>query len=297
VTSSGIVTLHGGDARIEVVPAQGGWVRSLQMGGREWLVQGETSSAPRPGSGVLAGAGWSECVPTFDARSPLSSLELRTSAEGHRLTCVWGGDGQAWTLSRTLLVRPDGAVEARYDASATGTERVPFVWNACLLVPFDARTRLRMPETTRFRVESVTGTEAGALATGTHQWPRLTIDGRARDLSEPWQLPKACMVTGWLDLAGARSAMQVAQGDTLLTVAMDGEGVPHCGVVLDRAGVRAGAKRGAFSRTLPPAVALLPSLGVPPQVVDALGDTRTIAGLTPGTPRRWSMTLRAGKAS
>jgi hypothetical protein len=311
----GHIALHGGDARIEVVPAQGGRVRSLRLAGREWLVPSDGVSAPRSGIGVLAGAGWDECAPAAgagtmpewvkglggraippggEARLQMPSVDLRTTAAGHQLTCRWQGERLPWTLTRTLLVRPDGSVEARYEALTTGDQRLPFLWSACLLLPLDQRTRLRMPAVTRFRVQAVTGAEGDALATGAHQWPRLTLGGRARDLSEPWQLPKTSMVTGWLDLAGSRSAVQVTQGDRELTITMDGEGVPHCGVVLDRGGVRAGAKRSAFSRGLPPALALMPSLGAPDRYSEALGDWQSITWLVPGEPRHWSMILRAG---
>lgn len=312
----GFIALQGGDARIEVVPAQGGRVRSLQLGGREWLVQGGLSSAPQSGVGVFAGAGWDECAPAAgagtvpewvkgfggrpvppggEARLQSPSVDLRTGADGHQLTCVWRGDRLPWTLTRTLLVRPDGAVEARYEALTTGEQRLPLLWSACLLMPLDQQTRLRMPESTRFRVQAVVGAERDALATGTHRWPRLTLGGRARDLSEPWQLPKTSMVTGWLDLAGTRSALQVEQGDRALSIAMDGEGVPYCGVLLDRSGERAGAKRSAFSRGLPPALALMPSLGAPDRYTDALGDWQSVTWLVPGEPRHWSMILRAGR--
>lgn len=314
----GFIALQGGDARIEVVPTQGGRVRSLRLAGREWLVQGGPETAPHAGVGVLAGAGWDECAPAAgagtvpewvkglggravppggEARLQVPSVDLRTGADGHQLTCTWQGERLPWTLTRTLLVRPDGTVEARYEARTTGEQRLPFLWSACLLVPFDQRTRLRMPETTRFRVQAVTGAEGDALATGTHRWPRLTLGGRARDLSEPWQLPKTSMVTGWLDLAGSRAALQVTQGDAQLSITMGGEGVPHCGVALDRGGVRAGARPGAFSRGLPAALALMPSLGAPDRYAEALGDWQSVTWLVPGEPRHWSMILRAGSAS
>ncbi len=310
----GFVALEGGDARIEVVPTQGGRIRSLRMAGREWLLPGGASAAPTNGIGALAGAGWDECAPAAgagtvpewvkgiggraipaggEARLQVPAIELRTGAEGHTLRCTWRGDRLPWTLTRTLFVRPDGAVEARYEALATGTQRLPFLWSACLLMPCDAQTQLRVPDATRFRVQSVAGVDATATLTGAHQWPRLPIDGRARDLSTPWSLPKKAMVTGWLDLAGSRSALQVRQRGVMLTIAMDGEGVPHCGVVLDRGGLRTGAKRGLFGSAPPPAFALMPSLGAPDKYAEAMGDWQSISWLVPGEPRHWTMVLRA----
>ena len=292
----GSITLHGGDARIEVVPAEGGRVRSLQLAGREWLMQGVRSSAPPSGGGVLAGAGWAESAPTAETHLPTPSVDLRTSAEGHQLTCVWQGDALPWTLTRTLMVRPDGSVEAAYEARTTGKDRLPFLWRACLLMPLDQRTRLRLPDAMPYEVHSVTGAERDALATAVQPWPRLTLGGRVRDLSDPWQLPRSSMVATWFAVAGSL-AVRVTQGDRQLSVTMDGEGTPHCGLVLDRAGVRAGAKVGAFSRGLAPAIALMPALGAPDPSVESNGGAKSAAWLTPGTARRWRMVVRAGNPS
>lgn len=313
-TEPGFVALEGGGARVEVVPTQGGRIRSLQLGGREWLLQGGAAEAPQSETGVLAGAGWDECAPAAgagtipewvkgiggrpipaggEARLQVPDVDLRTGHEGHTLRCTWRGDRLPWTLTRTLFVRPDGAIEARYEAVATGTQRLPFLWSACLLMPLDAQTQLGVPDATRFRVQSVTGLRTQATFTGAHQWPRLPMDGRARDLSSPWTLPKKSMVTGWLDLARSRSALQVKQQGAMLTIAMDGEGVPHCGLVLDRGGLRTGTTGGLFARAVPPAFALMPSLGAPDKYAEAMGDWQSITWLAPGEPRHWTMVLRA----
>ena len=312
-TEPGFIALQGGEARVEVVPAMGGRIRSLRLRGREWLVQG--GAPPSSTVGVLAGAGWDECAPAAgagtvpewvkgiggrpipaggEARLQVPELDLRTGTEGNSLRCTWRGERLPWTLTRTLLVRPDGAVEARYEAVAMGTQRLPFLWSACLLLPLDAQTRLRMPEATRFRVQTVAGVEPDPAAPAAPQWPRLPLRGRVHDLANPWQLPRAAMVTGWLDLAGSRSALQVRQGEAALSIAMDGEGVPHVGVMVDRGGLRTGVRRGPFSRGGAAALALMPSLGAPDRYADALGEWQSIAWLVPGEPRHWTMVLRAG---
>jgi len=315
VTEPGYVALQGGEARIEVVPALGGRIRSLRLGGREWLVQGGASSAPRSGVGAFAGAGWDECAPAAgactvpewvkgiggrpvpaggEARLQVPQVDLRTTPDGNRLACTWRGERLPWTLTRTLLVRPDGAIEARYEAVATGEQRLPFLWSACMLMPLDDKTRLNLGDATRFRVQSIAGAASMGTATGSQQWPRLSVDGSSRDLSSPWQLPRKSMLTGWVDLARTRTTMQVVQGDATLTITTDGEGVSHCGLMVDRAGVRAGAPRGIFSRGAAPAFALQPSLGAPDKFAEALGDWQAITWLVPGEARHWTMTLRAG---
>lgn len=312
----GYVALEGGQARIEVVPTQGGRVRSLRLGGREWLVQGGETSAPTSGVSPMAGAGWDECAPAAgagtvpewvkgiggrlvppggEARLQSPEVSLRTTDEGPQLRCVWRGERLPWTLTRTLLVRPEGTIEARYEAIATGTHRLPFLWSALMFFPLDAGTHLKLPDAARLRVQSVTGAElGGGTATSAHQWPRLTLDGKLRDLSAPWQLPRKATVTGWVELGATRAALQLTQGPAKLSLTFDGAGVPHCGVMLDRGGARRGGKRGPLTRGMPPALAISPSLGAPDRYAEALGDWQSITWLVPGEPRRWTMLLRSG---
>lgn len=125
----GSIVLTGGDARIEVVPTLGGRVRSLQLGGRDWLLPDE---------------GWDERI-GGEARPAVREIDLRTDAEGHTLRMVWRGDREAWTLARTLLVRPDGTIEARYEAEATGTERLRIDWGASLTMRLAKRAQVLTP--------------------------------------------------------------------------------------------------------------------------------------------------------
>lgn len=317
--SPGFVALEGGGARIEVVPTHGGRVRSLRLGGREWLLLGGDAAVPRAGDSPFAGAGWDECAPAAGAgtmpewvkgvggrpvpaggetRLQQPEIALRTGTDGHRLTCTWRGERLPWTLSRALLVRPDGVVEARYEASVTGDHRLPFLWSALLLLPLGPRTRLRLPETPRLRLETVTGAEVGGGGlSGTHQWPRLPLDAKPRDLAHPWQLPRKACLNGWVELAGGRATIQVQQDDQVLSISTDGDGVPQLGLVLDRGGTRDGLRRGLLSRGLPPAIALRPSLGAPDRLTEALGDWQSITWLSPGEPRRWTMTFKVERGS
>ena len=310
----GFVALEGGDARVEVVPTHGGRIRSLRLRGREWLAQSPEGSGPRAGESVLAGAGWDECAPAAgggtipewvkgvggrpipiggEARLQEPEVSLHTDAEGHRVVCTWRGERLPWKLARSVLVKPDGVVEARYEASVRGSDRLPFLWSANLLMPLGATTRIRLPEAGRFRVASVTGVKSsGGMADGDGKWPRLMIDGRARDLSTPWLVPRKTLLAGWLDLGGARGMIQVTQDDARLTISSDGEGVPHCGVAIDRGGTAGGGSRSPFARRGRPMIAIRPSLGAPDRYTEALGDWQALTWLVPGEPRRWTLTLR-----
>lgn len=275
----GSIVLTGGEARVEVVPTLGGRVRGLQLGGRDWLLPGE---------------GWEEQA-GGESGPPLRDVELRTGAQGHMLRTVWRGDRAPWTLTRTLIVRPDGVVEARYEAVATGQERLRFTWGAALHVPLEKTTRVHAPDAARFHVGSAEGIAKGEAApVAVQPWPRLAVGERTHDLSRPWGLPRTAHVGGWLDLAGARSDVQVEQGGRTLRVHADGQLPPHCALRFDRAGARTGVKRGLFTRGPAPALALVPSLGVT-DAAEAAGDARPACWLVPGEPRKWTLTFSVAR--
>lgn len=315
--ASGFVALEGGDARVEVVPAAGGRIRSLHLFGREWLLPGEGNTASTAPAPLLGGAGWDECAPCAgggtipawvkgfggitlplggEARTQHPEVRVATDAAGHRVTCIWRGTLLPWVLTRTLSVRPDGAIEARYEALATGREKVPFLWSALLRMPLDERTRLTMPDGARLRIASLgKATPTGARSDVQGLWPRLMLDGKMRELTTPTSVPRQMVVTGWVDLGPARASITIQQGDERLTITTDGAGVPHCGLIIDRDGketVR--GPRLPFRRGATPVLAVRPSLGAPDRLADALGDWRSVTWLTPGAPRRWTLTIRGG---
>lgn len=309
----GSIALEGGDARVEVVPAHGGRVRAMRIGGRDWLLPADPRVGPDARSAPIAGAGWDECAPSAgggalpewvkghsgqpaplggETRLQRPSIELRTTDEGHVLRCEWQGSSLPWRLTRTLIVRRDGVVEARYEALSSAAQRLPFLWSAHLLFPLTKETRLRLPDACRLRVSALGGTELSAPTELMTQWPRLTLGKKACDLSAPWSVPRATYLRSWADLSGGRATVQVQQGELSLGITMDGDGVPYCGVAIDRAGLRQGAT-GAFARRAAPALALAPSLGAPDRYAEALGEWQSVTWLAPHEPRRWSLTFRA----
>lgn len=313
----GFVALEGGDARVELVPSEGGRIRSLHLFGREWLLGGDEIESPRPNAPLLTGGGWDECAPCagggpipewvkeYGGRSiPLGGetrlqqpeVNLATDSEGHHVTCVWRGDVLPWVLTRRIRVRPDGGVEAQYEALTTGREKLPFLWSALMLFPMGPETRLGFPAGSRFRISSLgKATPTGALNEVGGIWPRLTLDGKIRELSSPWSVPRQLVVTGWVDLPSERTVLSLRQGDEGLTISCDGAGVPHCGFIIDRGGKETiRGFRLPFRGGGTPVIALRPSLGAPDRYADALGDWHSVTWLMPGEPRRWTMTIRGG---
>lgn len=244
----------------------------------------------------VKGAGGRALPVGGEARLQLPETRLHTDRDGHQVTCVWRGERMPWVLTRTLLVRPDGAVEAHYEALTTGNDRLPFLWSAQLLFPLTSRTRLRLPDGGRLRISSLTGAAlSGGVMEGEEKWPLLMLDGRSRDLSAPWSVPRKTELHAWLDLTGARSVIQLWQDDARLTLSCDGAGVPYCGVAIDRDGAqRKRMNRPAFRHTGEPVLALSPSLGAPDKYSEALGPWQSMTWLVPGEPRRWTMTIRGG---
>ena len=316
-TEPGFVALEGGDSRIEVVPTQGGRVRSLDLFDHEWLLPSAPANLPTLNQPPMAAAGWDECAPSAgggampewvkgvggralpvggEARAQTPTTTLSTEADGHHLTCTWRGERMPWELTRTLLVRPDGAVEARYEALTTGKDRLPFLWSAWLTFPLTKQTRLRLPDGGRFRVASLTGAKMkGDVMEGDGKWPRLVLDEKSRDLSTPWSIPRKAQLGAWLELGPGRSMIQVWQGDKRLSLSFDGAGVPHCGVFIDRSGMQH-VRRVRLQKIGTPTLCLAPSLGAPDTYKQALGDWQSITWLVPGEPRRWTVTIRGGTA-
>ncbi len=276
-------------------------MRSLHLFGREWLLPG----------------GWVECapaaaagaVPTWvkgiagapnpvggEAQVQRPETTVAAGSTAHSVTCTWRGHELPWELRRTLLVRPDGAVEARYEATANGKKRLPFLWSALLPFALDSKTRIELPEGNRLRLSSAEGVTPDDDGAETKMvWPRLTLDQKPRDLGSPWSVPRRTVLDAWVDLGGGRAAIALWQGEDRLTITCEGGGVPYCGVSIDRRGRSAG-DRGWFGRggRGQPAVALRPSLGAPDRFAEALGDWKSVTWLAPGESRRWTLTMRGG---
>lgn len=313
----GFIALEGGDSRIEVVPTLGGRVRSLDLFDHEWLLPTSPETRPALNQAPMSAAGWDECAPSAgggqipgwvkgvggralpvggEARAQVPDTQLSTDPEGHKLSCTWHGERMPWQLTRTLLVRPDGAVEARYEAQTNGKDRLPFLWSSWLTFPLTKLTRIRLPDGGRFRVASLTGAKLeGEVMEGDGKWPRLVMDEKSRDLSTPWSIPRKAQLGAWLELGPGRSMIQLWEGDKRLTLSFDGAGVPYCGVFIDRSGMHH-ARKVRLQKIGTPTISLAPALGAPDNCKDALGDWQSVTWLVPGEPRRWSVTIRGGTA-
>lgn len=309
----GFIALEGGHSRVEIVPEHGGRIRSLRTLGREWLIS-SAEAVPQAGRAPHEGFGWEECAPSAGggtipdgvkgygglaltvggvARAQRPETTLVTDAAGHRVTCRWTGAPLPWALKRTIHVRPDGGVEAQYEATNTGMERLPFLWSAWMTFPLSSRTRVHLPDGARLRVSSVAGATVREGREVIAQWPRLMLDQQTRNLATPWSVPKKTQLSAWVDLGKGGTEIQLVEGNERLTISCTGDGIPMCGVIVDRDGSQHTPRRrllGPAKRT--PTLALVPALGAPERFSDALGHWQSITWLQPYEPRRWTMTIR-----
>jgi hypothetical protein len=311
----GFVALEGGGSQIRVVPTQGGRVHSLMLSNHEWLLPTSPATLPMLHQAPMAAAGWDECAPSAgggavpiwvkgvaardlplggEARTQVPETTLSTDPDGHTLTCTWRGERMPWVLTRTLLVRPDGAIEARYEALTTGRDRLPFLWSAWLTFPLTKGTRLRLPDGGRFRLASVQGAATSGVARRSPgKWPQVILNAKLRDLSTPWSIPRKAQLSAWVELGPGRSIIKLGEGDQWLSLSFDGAGVPYCGVYIDRGGMQH-VRRARLQKVATPTLCLAPALGAPDTYADALGDWQSITWLVPDEPRRWTVTFRGG---
>lgn len=312
-----------------LIPALGGKIRDVTLAGRQWFWHNADIPVARPARGdsyALAGdsGGLDECFPTIAAcRVPAwvrgaGDLELPdhgelwsqepdvtilTDEEGHSATCVWTGRALPYRFTRTIAVRPEGALSFAYAVVNTGPHRVPFVWSSNPLFPLSARTRLVLPEGARARLWAQRGVDFGRPGSE-HQWPWLRAGGALVDLSRPGTALRdgfACKL--FVDLPRAEALIALEEDGVRLEMRIHGREIPRVGVWINRRGwtpFRGRRSRVPFLRRKPTPysnVALQPCIGAPDALSDALGEWDAAHWLEPGATARWSMTWRARRVA
>lgn len=302
------ITVANGGTELVVVPALGAKIASMRMAGREWLWSSDVIPyrVPIPGTSYVQTAdtgGFDECFPTVGACvlppsvPGLGGLELPDHGElwsqapevgrrGATLTAIWRGALVRYTVSRELVVEPDGSVTMRYEAANAGPRRLPFLWSSHPLLPLDEHTRIELPEGSRLRVDVQHGIDLGGPLAA-HRWPRVTTERGELDLSRPAagdRSPYACKL--FLDPIEGRAAIE--QDGARLEVRFDLAEVPSFGLWLNWGGWTP-FEGGIPYRNL----AFEPCIGAPDRLDHALGEWRGAHWLEPGETRRWSLTWSA----
>lgn len=307
----GFVELRGGGSRVVIVPALGGKIAQLELGGRQWLWTSDVTpyALPDENSSYLETAdsgGYDECFPTVAACkvptwvrafggvqlpdrgelwSQAASVDVRTSPDGQTALTTWMGRRMPYRITREVRVTPGGEVECEYEATNTGTDRVPFIWSAQPVFPLTSETRIELQPATRLHVYAQHEIALGLGATDL-RWPMVRSQGRLLDLSHPFGVAKRYACKVFLEMREGRAAL--IEDGVRLELAFRVDDVPNIGIWINRGGWTP-FKRGKPYQNL----ALQPCIGAPDSLEDALGAWKNAHWLEGGKSRRWSLKWRA----
>jgi len=306
----GFAELRGGGSRVLIVPALGGKIAHLELGGRQWLWHNDAMPyvPPDETASYLETAdtgGYDECFPTVGACkvptwvrgfggsevpdhgelwSQIPTIDVRTSPAGQSAITTWIGRRMAYRFTREVRVTPSGDVECDYEATNTGTDRIPFIWSAQALLHLTNETRIELPTATRMHVYSQHEIALGVGATDL-RWPMIRSSGRLLDMSYPFGVAKRYACKLFLEMREGRAA--VIENGSRLEVSFKVEDVPNFGVWINRAAWTP-RKRGKPYTNL----AFEPCIGAPDTLEEALGAWKSAHWLDAGTSRRWSLRWR-----
>ncbi|HEY7876716.1 MAG TPA: hypothetical protein VIC55_00745 [Gemmatimonadaceae bacterium] len=307
----GSAELRAGTTRVVVVPALGGKIITLELGGREWLWRsaGRNPKLPEDGAsyaelGDIGGA--DECFPTVapcllpsniarygglslpdhgELWSQPSSFALETRPEGMYATCGWQGRRMPYRFVRGIFVGRAAQVEMQYAVTNDGRSPLPFLWSSRAVFPLARETRVVLPEGARVRVWSQRGVALGGPG-AEMRWPRAVAGGKMLDLSVPEAVARAYGSTLYVDGAGGRAAIE--QDGARLEVQLDGAAPPFFSIEVEKRAWTPFRRARDEHR-----VALAPSIGAPASLAEAIGGWRNAAWLEPGETREWTVTWRA----
>lgn len=306
----GSAELRAGTTRVVIVPALGGKIISLQLGGREWLWRSPGRRVRLPedgGSYAELGdiGGTDECFPTVapcllpssvarygglslpdhgELWSQPSSFALETRTEGMYATCGWQGRRLPYRFVRGIFVGGAPQVELQYALTNDGPAPLPFLWFARAVFPLGRGTRLVLPDGARVRVWAQRGVELGGQGAEL-RWPRAVAGGKMVDLSAPDAAARAYSCTLYAEGGDGRAAIE--QDGARLEIQLGGAAPPVFRLDVEK---RAWSP---FRRVRDEhRVVLGPGIGAPASLADALGGWRSAAWLEPGETREWTVCWR-----
>jgi len=311
VEDFGFAEIRGGGSRVVIVPSLGGKIAELELGGRQWLWTSDVTPYVRPDETASYAetadtGGWDECFPTAapckvptwvrgfggiqlpdhgELWSQTPTIDVRTSPDGQSATTTWLGRRLPYRLTREVRVTPAGAVEIEYEATNTGTDRVPFIWSAQPVLPLTSGTRIDLPMATRLHVYAQHEISLGLGATDL-RWPMVRSQGRLLDLSRPHSVAKRYACKVFLEMREGHAA--VIEDGVRLELTFGVDEIPNVGVWINRGGWS------PFKRAKPyQNLTVQPCIGAPDTLEDALGAWKSAHWLDAGKSRRWSMRWRA----
>ena len=320
----GVAELNGGGTRLSIIPALGGKIAAMELGGRQWLWTSDTIPYAEPVDGAsyvetADTGGYDECFPTVGACVLPSGIEkygglslpdhgelwaqrptidVETLADAQQATCVWTGRRMPYRFTRVVRVDGTDAVTMRYSVTNEGTARLPFLWSSHPLLPLTPETRIELPEGARVRVFAEHGVDLGGTL-AEHRWPRMTVTKKEKkriaDFSHPDAVARNYACKLFLDMPVGRAA--VVEGAARLEVEYDAREVPNFGLWLNRRGWTP-FKGGLFRRARPYLnFAFEPCIGSPDPLSDALVGWQDAHWLQGGETRTWTLTWKGSRSA
>lgn len=310
VEDLGFAELRGGGSRVVIVPSLGGKIAEMELGGRQWLWRSDVIpyAMPEDGASYVETAdsgGYDECFPTVaPCRVPTwirgfgglelpdhgelwtqsPTVDVRTSATGQCAVTTWTGQRMPYRFVREVRVTPSGDVEFVYEATNTGSERMPFIWSAHPLLPLTSETRLELPHATRVHVYTQHEIALGTGATDL-RWPMIRSAGKLLDFSQPFSIARRYACKLFLEMREGHAA--VVEGGSRLEVSFDTNQVPNFGLWINRGGWTPFKRGKPYSN-----IAFEPCIGAPDTLDEALGAWKNAHWLDAGHSRRWSLRWR-----
>lgn len=295
-TPPGIVELSAENARVAFVPAQGGRIIALDVGGRQWLADGDrggivecfpTVAACTISSGIPSLGG--QALPAggeIAARAPSFTMETHDPEEDAaalRAVTEWTGERAPWRYARELRVASD-AVIMRYSLTNEGKENLPFLWGARATLPLSEATTLALPDSSRTRIGAQQGIDLLGIG-AEHRWPKLRSAKAIVDFSKPDAVARKFSCTLFVDLAAGRAS--VTEGPHRLHVEFDASRIANFEVTVER---RGWAPFGGGSNTS--SLVIAPRIGVPDSLSEALGGWNGAQWVAAGEAREWEVVYR-----
>lgn len=206
------ITLAAGGSSVELVPALGGKLAAMTLGGRQWLWTSDLLPRVAPTDAQAADdaasyvetadtGGFDECLPTVGActlpadvpgvaagvtlpdhgelwtqRAPTERVAAPADAGAGAQSAVtrWTGRRLPYAFERTVTVEADGTVRMAYALTSKAATPLPFLWSSHPLLPLTPDTRLDLPIAARVRVWAEHGVALGGAGT-LHRWPMLRV--------------------------------------------------------------------------------------------------------------------------
>lgn len=309
----GFAELRGGGSRVVIVPALGGKIAQLELGGRQWLWTSDVIPYALPDENesyveTADTGGCDECFPTAAACrvptwvkgfggvelpdhgelwSQAPAIDVRTSPDGQTATTTWIGRRLPYRLTREARVTPSGAVELEYEATNMGTDRIPFIWCAQPIFPLTTATRIEIAMATRLHIYTQHEISLGLGATDL-RWPMVRSQGRLLDLSRPSAVAKRYACKVFLEMREGRAA--VIEDGVRLELSFAIDEIPHLGLWINHGGWSPLKRLKPYHN-----FTLQPCIGAPDTLEEALGSWKSAHWLEAGKSRRWSMRWRASR--